>query len=98
MQDLEDGRLTWADSTQWAINRLSTSQIAMANSQAMSQGQYQGQKKVCRYYNKGNCSHEGNHGQFRHNCDFCAKQRRNNTHPEIKCLFKQKGQDKNNNK
>ena len=94
MHDVEEGRLTWADSTQWAINRLSASQIAMANSQITSQGQYQGQKKVCRYYNEGNCSHEGNHGQFRHNCAFCARQGRNNTHPETKCLFKQKGQDK----
>ena len=46
MHDIEEGRLTWADSTQWAINRLSASQIAMANSQVTSQGQYQGQKKV----------------------------------------------------
>ena len=98
MHDIEEGHLTWADSIQWAINRLSASQIAMANSQIASQGQYQGQKKVCRYYNEGNCSHEGSHGQFRHNCAFCAKQGRNNTHPEIKCLFKQKGQDKVNSK
>ena len=56
------------------------------------------QKKVCHYHNEGNCSHEGNHGQFRHNCAFCAKQGRNNTHSETKCLFKQKGQDKNVNK
>ena len=33
MHDIEEGRLTWADSTQWAINRLSASQIAMANKQ-----------------------------------------------------------------
>ena len=97
MHDIEEGRLTWADSTQWAINRLSASQIAMANSQVTSQGQYQGQK-VCHYYNEGNSSHEGNHGPFRHTCAFCAKQGRNNTHPETKCLFKQKGQDKNFNK
>ena len=25
MHDIEEGRLTWADSTQWAINRLSAS-------------------------------------------------------------------------
>ena len=98
MHDIEEGRLTWADSTQWAINRLSASQIAMANSQVTSQGQYQGQKKVCRYYSEGNCSHEGNHGHFRHNCAFCAKQRRNNIHTKTKCLFKQKGQDKSSNK
>ena len=98
MHDIEEGRLTWADSTQWAINRLSASQIAMANSQITNQGQFQGQKKVCRYYNEDKCSHEGNHGQFRHNCAFCARQGRNNTHPETKCLFKQKGQDKANSK
>ena len=36
MHDIEEGRLTRADSTQWAINRLSASQIAMANSQVTS--------------------------------------------------------------
>ena len=98
MHDVEEGRLTWADSTQWAINRLSASQIAMANSQVTGQGQHQGQKKICRFYTEGNCTHEGNHGQFRHVCFFCIKQGRSNTHPEIKCLLKQKGQDKNSNK
>ena len=33
MHDLEEGHLGWNDSTQWAINRLSASQISMANSQ-----------------------------------------------------------------
>ena len=30
MHELEEGRLTWGDVTQWALNRLSDSQIIMA--------------------------------------------------------------------
>ena len=30
MHDVEEGRLTWADNTQWSLNRLSNSQIAMS--------------------------------------------------------------------
>ena len=37
MQDMEQGRLTWRDTTQWAINRLSNAQVAMLNSQTVSQ-------------------------------------------------------------
>ena len=29
MHEVEDGNLTWGDSTQWALNRLSASQIAI---------------------------------------------------------------------
>ena len=37
MHQVEEGYLSWADATQWAINRLSTSQIALAHNQAPTQ-------------------------------------------------------------
>ena len=88
MHEVEDGRLGWNDPTQWSLNRLSASQISMVNQQTVPQ------RKVCRYYNEGSCSHDGHHGQFRHNCSFCAKHGRYVSHPEVKCFAKNKGQDK----
>ena len=32
MHELEEGNLSWADSTQWALNRLSASQVSLVNS------------------------------------------------------------------
>ena len=58
MHDREEGRLTWRDTTQWAINRLSNAQVAMLNSQAVSQTK----GWVCRYYNEGARSFDGHHG------------------------------------
>ena len=90
MHDLEEGNLSWADSTQWAINRLSASQVSLVNSQSVSQ------KRLCRYYNEGSCSHDGHHGLYKHNCSFCSKQGRTSNHPESKCNFKYKKQDRTN--
>ena len=94
MHEIEQGSLQWSDATQWALNRLSTSQIAMANASQVS-SQTTTQKKVCKYYNEGVCSHEGNHGQFRHVCAFCARQGKNYTHPETTCQVKTRGVDRN---
>ena len=88
MHELEDGHLGWNDATQWSLNRLSASQLSMVNQQTAPQ------RKVCRYYNEGSCSHDGHHGQFRHNCSFCARSCRYVAHPEVKCFAKNKGQDK----
>ena len=88
MHEVEDGRLRWNDPTQWSLNRLGASQISMVNQQTAPQ------RKVCRYYNEGSCSHDGHDGQFRHNCSFCAKHGRYVSHREVKCFAKNKGQDK----
>ena len=37
MHQMEEGHLSWADSTQWAINSLSASQVALAHTQATKQ-------------------------------------------------------------
>ena len=70
MHEVEQGSLQWADATRWAINRLSTSQIAMANASQVSSQSTAQTKKACRFYNEGVCSHEGNHGLFKHICAF----------------------------
>ena len=36
MHELEEGNLSWADSTQWALNRLSASQVSLVNAQSVS--------------------------------------------------------------
>ena len=89
MHQVEQGTLSWQDTTQWALNRISSSQIAMANAATMS---YQQQnKKVCKFYNEGLCSNEGSHGNYKHVCSHCVKSGRNLGHPESKCVNKHRG-------
>ena len=90
MHELEEGNLSWADSTQWALKRLSASQVSLVNAQSVSQ------KRLCRYYNEGSCSHDGHHGLYKHSCSFCSKQGRTSNHPESKHNFKYKKQEKIN--
>ena len=71
MHEVEEGRLAWSDSTQWALNRLSASQVALPNSRTLSQ---QNKERTCKFYNEGVCSHEGHHGIYKHNCAHCWKQ------------------------
>ena len=87
MHELEEGNLSLVDSTQWALNRLSASQVSLVNSQSVSQ------KRLCWYYNIRSCSHDGHHGLYKHNCSFCSKQGRTSYHPENKCKFKYKMQE-----
>ena len=90
MHDMEEGRLTWRDTTQWAINRLSNAQVAMLNSQAVSQTK----GRVCRYYNEGACSFDGHHGLYKHFCSYCFRQGKSNNHPESRCQLKNNGRDR----
>ena len=71
--DVEQGTLLWEDNVQWSLNRLSTSQIALANDRTVNQPSFQRKDKIYKFYNQGSCSHECNHGNFRHHCSFCAK-------------------------
>ena len=94
MHEMEQGTLSWDDQTQWSLNRLSTSQIAMANANiSSSQGAH---RKI--YYNEGTCTFEANHGNLRHICTFCSKLGKSSTHPETKCYSKQRGLDRQNSK
>ena len=86
MHELEEGNLAWGDSTQWALNRLSASQVSMLGSHSASLSQ----KKFCKYFSEGSCTHEGHHGLYKHNCSFCGRQGRTTNHPESKCNFKNK--------
>ena len=89
MSEVEEGRLGWADSTQWALNRISNSQLAVLNSHTSTSG---GQRsKICRFYNEGNCNNEGHHGMYRHFCANCHKQGRSLMHPEIRCMSRSTG-------
>ena len=96
MHEIEDGSLTWADATQWSLNRLSASQIAMANANIASNNASQlHQKKTCKFFNEGTCSHDSHHGNYKHFCAFCSRQGRHLTHAEVKCHFKVKSFEKN---
>ena len=96
MHDMEQGFPTWDDQMQWSLNRLSASQIAMANANIVTtQGNH---KKVCKYFNEGTCTFDGNHGNFKHVCSFCARSGKNFVHSKLKCHCKQRGLDKQSNK
>ena len=94
MHQIEQGSLSWEDNVQWSLNRLSASQIALANARTINQPSLKRKDKICKFYNQGSCSHESSHGNFRHNCSFCARSGRILTHPEVKCNIKliQEGQ------
>ena len=90
MHEVELGNLSWGDQMQWAINRLSASQIAMANTH-ISVNQQNHRTKICRYFNEGMCTFEAHHGQYKHVCSFCAKLGKMVNHQESKCFNKQRG-------
>ena len=92
MHAVQEGRLGWEDTNQWSFNRLGASQIPLSNRQPTPQAN----RKICRYYNEGSCSHENHHGSYSHFCSFCMKQGRHLSHPESKCNFKVRGQVKMN--
>ena len=70
MHQIEEGDVTWPNATQWAINRLSASQIALAHSEPS--GPSISSKRTCRYFNERTCSHEGHHGNY---CSVQSKAR-----------------------
>ena len=88
MHQIEEGDLTWPNATQWAINRLSASQIALSHAQ--HSGPPISTRRTCKYFNEATCSHEGHHGSYSHFCSFCLKQGRQLSHPEARCNAKQK--------
>ena len=91
MTDVEEGRLNWADSLQWSLNRISNSQLAVLNSNC---ARHNGQKsKICKFYNEGNCSNENHHGIYKHYCMNCYKQGQSLMHPEIRCSSRNSNQD-----
>ena len=92
MHDLEEGHLGWQDTTQWSLNRLSSSQISMATAQTAQTNSQP--KRICKFYNEGSCTHETSHGQYKHICAHCDKQGKVNTHPENKCYSKLRTKDK----
>ena len=84
MSDIEEGRLGWADSIQWSLNRLSDSQLAMHNTQFMAA---LGSKvRICHYFNEGACTSEGHHGIYKHFCVYCYKLGCSLGHPQSKCF------------
>ena len=93
MHELEEGNLAWSDFTQWALNRLSVSQVSWISSHFAPSSQ----NKFCKYFNEGSCTHEGHHSLYKHNCSFCGRQGRTANHPENKCNFKNKKQEKSTN-
>ena len=84
MTEIEEGRLGWADSTQWSLNRISNSQLAVMNSQNASSVTQK--PRICKFFNEGTCTSEGHHGSYKHFCANCYKQGQSLAHPELRCF------------
>ena len=50
------------DQTQWSLNRINSSQIAVLNGQAVSN--VSNKSRLCKFFNEGSCSHESHHGVY----------------------------------
>ena len=55
MHEVEEGLLTWVNSTQWAINRLSASQAALAQPQLPTASS--STKRPYKFFNEASCLH-----------------------------------------
>ena len=82
MTEIEEGMLTWSNTTQWALNRIGASQVAVLNAQALGGNVLR--NRICKYYNEGTCTQENHHGNYRHICSFCNRQGQSMNHPEVK--------------
>ena len=71
MHEVEQGTLSWENNMQWSLNRLSSSQIAMANASTVHS--QQNVRKSCKYFNEGSCMYNSSHGQYKHTCNFCSR-------------------------
>ena len=85
MTQVEEGRLSWANDTQWALNKIGMSQVAVFNSQSVTNQQ---KVRICCYFNEGSYVHDFNHGNYKHICSHCYKQGHSLPHPEMKCNLK----------
>ena len=106
---LEEGRVTWAEPDAIdAIRRDSVSRVYIEadgpSRPAFNQGstgatrpKVQGNNKkvssVCKLYNRGTCSHDGDHTNgnivYKHVCSYCRSNGKSYTHPETACNKKQ---------
>ena len=59
MTQVEEGRLSWPNGTQWALNRIVMSQVAVFNSHNVASQQ---KVRICCYYDKGSYVHNFNQG------------------------------------
>ena len=88
MHDMEREILTCDDHNQWSPNKLSASQIAMANANRVSNQERYASISMWVLVLFTTIMV----------CAFCAKSGKHFTHPESKCYSKQRGQDRLNNK
>ena len=54
MTEVEEGRICWDDTTQWSLNRVSSSQIVVLNSQNLNTAT--SKTRVCNFFNDGSCN------------------------------------------
>ena len=76
MHQIEMSDLTWPNSTQWAINRLSALQVALKVI-PHTRASCQSARRTYMYVNEGSCSNESHHRSYEHFISFCSRQGKN---------------------
>ena len=71
MNQVEEAQHSWTNDTQWALNRIGMSQVAVFNTQSVSNQQ---KVRICCYFNKRSCVPDFNHGNYKHICSHYYKQ------------------------
>ena len=86
MTEVEEGHLDWSDATQWALNCINGSQVAVLNSQALAPTG--GHVLICKLFNEGTCTNKNHHGPYKHCCSSSHRNGKSLGHPEFKCVTK----------
>ena len=91
MQQIEEGHLDWANTTDWAFNRMGASNIAMScNVQAVrprpkTPNNTDKKSKLCWYFVEGTCNQSSDHGIYYHPCMACFRHHWPADHDEHNC-------------
>ena len=95
--DVEQRQLSWTD--EQTILKMRLTHFRAETSGPYKKGQRQGnvvKNKVCAAFQTKSCDQIGDHGAFRHICDFCLRTKNQPfPHPEDECRSKMHTQPKN---
>ena len=96
-QDVEQSRMTWNDKQRMMQLRMTHSRVVLPpNDSPKQKGAGAVKAKCCAPFQRGTCDKEGDHGAFKHACDFCYRVKSKLfPHAEMDCKSKKFDMSKN---
>ena len=96
-QDIEQNKLDWNDKQALLQMRLTHSRTVLPPAQSKPNKPVgSARAKCCAAFQRGTCDQEGNHGPYKHACDYCYRTKNMFfPHPEPECKSKQFAPSKN---